>query len=228
MPLSFHESLQQTEARIREACRRSGRAREGVRVIAVTKYIGIDETRQLIALGLTDLGENRWQQAKPKWEAIGGQAVWHFIGHLQTNKVKDVIGRFDCLHSLDRLPLLEAVQKRAAALDITVKAFIQLNVSGEASKHGLAPEELFAFAERAATCPNVKIEGLMTMAPHEADPENTRPVFRRLRELRDELNERAILPEPALHLSMGMSNDFEVAVEEGATWLRLGSVLLRR
>lgn len=226
--MSFHESVQQTEARILEACRRSGRRREEVRVIAVTKYIEADGVRELLGLGLNHVGENRWQQARPKWEAIGGQAVWHFIGHLQTNKVKDVIGRFTYLHSLDRPSLLEAVQKHAARLDIEVPVFIQLNVSGEESKFGLAPDELPAFAEQVARAPNIKVEGLMTMAPHESDPENTRPVFRRLRELRDELNERAILPYPVRHLSMGMSNDFEIAIEEGATWLRLGSVLLGR
>lgn len=226
--MSFLESLQQTEARIREACRRSGRPREDVRVVAVTKYIGADDMRELLSLGLTHFGENRWQQARDKWEAIGGQAVWHFIGHLQTNKVKDVIGRFTYLHSLDRPSLLEAVQKRAALLNLRVPVFIQLNVSGEATKSGLAPDQLFAFAEQVAASPNVKVEGLMTMAPHVADPEDARPVFRRLRELRDELNERAILPEPVRHLSMGMSNDFEIAIEEGATWLRLGSVLLGR
>lgn len=226
--MSFRESVERTEARIREACRRCGRPREDVRLIAVTKYIGAGEMRELLDLGLRHFGENRWQQARPKWEAIGDEAVWHFIGHLQTNKVKDVIGRFTYLHSLDRLPLLEAVQKRAALLGIRVPVFIQINVSGEATKHGLKPDELPAFAAKAAECPNVRVEGLMTMAPHEADPENTRPVFRRLRELRDELNERAILPEPVRHLSMGMSNDFEIAIEEGATWLRLGSVLLGR
>lgn len=222
------ESVRSTESRILEACRRSGRPREDVRVIAVTKYIGTEEATELLGLGLKDLGENRWQQAKPKWEAIGGQAVWHFIGHLQTNKVKDVIGRFDYLHSLDRPSLLEAVQKRAEQLGIRVPVFIQLNVSGEESKYGLEPDQLPAFARLVSDCPNVKVEGLMTMAPHEADPENTRPVFRRLRELRDELNGLAILPEPINHLSMGMSNDFEIAIEEGATWLRLGSVLLGR
>lgn len=226
--MSLNESIKQTEARIVEACRRSGRSRDDIRVVAVTKYIDVAETRQLIELGLNRLGENRWQQARDKWEAIGDEVEWHFIGHLQTNKVKDVIGRFSVLHSLDRPSLLQAVQKRAAALDIRVPVFIQLNVSGEASKFGLAPEELVAFAGQAADCPNIRVKGLMTMAPHEADPELTRPVFRQLRELRDSLNERAILPEPVQHLSMGMSNDFEVAIEEGATYLRLGSVLLGR
>src|SRR5690606_12630850 len=117
---------------------------------------------------------------------------------------------------------------RAAALDIRVPAFIQLNVSGEASKFGLAPEELVAFAGQAADCPNIRVEGLMTTAPHEADPELTRPVFRQLRELRDSLNERAILPGSGHHMSMGMSNVSEVAIEEGATYIRLASVVLGR
>ncbi len=226
--LQYDAYIQQAEDRIAQACERAGRKRSDIQVIAVTKYIDSAGAGSLLEKGLTHLGENRWQAAKEKWGAIGEQAVWHFIGHLQTNKVKDVIGRFDYLHALDRSSLLQAVQKQASRLDIVVPAFIQLNVSGEDTKYGLAPEDLFTFAEEAAGCPNIRIIGLMTMAPHEADPEQTRPVFRRLRELRDELNERRILPEPAPHLSMGMSNDFEVAIEEGATWLRLGSILLGR
>jgi pyridoxal phosphate enzyme (YggS family) len=226
--LLYDAYIQQVEERITRACERSGRSRADVQVIAVTKYIGVPEAHELVRAGLTHLGENRWQVAKEKWEAIGEQAAWHFIGHLQTNKVKDIVGRFNYIHSLDRTSLLEAVQKRASQLDIIVPAFIQLNVSGEVSKYGLDSDLLFEFAKEAALCPNIRIIGLMAMAPHEEDPEQTRPVFRQLRELRDELNVRQVLPEQVAHLSMGMSNDFEVAIEEGATWLRLGSILLGR
>lgn len=226
--LSYASYLAQVESRIQAACERSGRDRSELQVIAVTKYIEAPEAQQLITLGMHHLGENRWQQARAKWESIGGQAVWHFIGHLQTNKVKDVVGRFSYIHSMDRTSLLEAVQKQAEKLDIQVNVFLQLNVSGEESKYGMPPEQLFAFAKAASVCKNINMTGLMTMAPYETDPERTRPVFRSLRKLRDELNEASILPNPVQHLSMGMSNDFEVAVEEGATWLRLGSVLLGR
>lgn len=226
--LRYERYIAETESRIQSACQRSGRDRGDIQVIAVTKYIEAPDAQQLLDSGLHHLGENRWQQAKDKWEIIGGQAVWHFIGHLQTNKVKDVVGRFSYIHSMDRTSLLEAVQKQAEKLDIQVNVFLQLNVSGEQTKYGLPPEQLFTFAKEASVCKNINVTGLMTMAPYEADPEATRPVFRRLRELRDELNKASILPSPVPHLSMGMSNDFEVAVEEGATWLRLGSVLLGR
>lgn len=223
----YDESVRAAMSRIEAACRRSGRSPGDVAVVGVSKYVGVPEARELLASGIAHLGENRWQNAREKWEAIGEDAVWHFIGHLQTNKVKDVIGRFDYIHSLDRVSLLNEIHKCAAQRALTVNAFVQVNVSGEETKYGLEPEQLFAFAEQAAACrAHVRVVGLMTMAPHDEDPEAARPVFRQLRRLRDELNSRALLPEPVAHLSMGMSGDFETAVEEGATWLRLGSVLL--
>lgn len=226
--MSLEERLASVENRIREACRRSGRSRDEIRLIAVTKYVSLEETRQAIDGGLTHIGENRWQDARAKWEALGSKATWHFIGHLQTNKVKDVVGKFAYIHSLDRWSLAAEIQKKAEAADIEVNCFIQVNVSGEQSKHGLEPGQLLEFARQLRPLDRIRIAGLMTMAPLVSDPEETRPVFRGLRELRDRLNEEAILPYPVTGLSMGMSGDFEVAVEEGATWLRLGSILLGR
>ncbi|MNC25671.1 hypothetical protein D3C75_737680 [compost metagenome] len=214
-------------SRIEEACRRSGRQPEEVTIIVVTKYTSLDVAEAVLAAGLTDIGENRWQDVKPKWEAIGDRAVWHFIGSLQTNKVKDVIGKFPYIHSLDRLSLAEELNRKAAAMGLTpVKCFIQLNVSGEESKHGMAPEGLEEFARQLAELPYIQVVGLMTMAPLEGGPDSARPVFRRLRELRDQLNEKQILPYTVNELSMGMSGDFETAVEEGATYIRLGTVLV--
>lgn len=233
--MSMKDRIEAVEWRIREACARSGRSRGDVGVIAVTKYVSTETALEALNGGYANLGENRWQDAQAKWQAIqetqgtrgdGLAPVWHFIGSLQTNKVKDVIGRFTYIHSLDRLSLAEAVDKRAWQLGIRVPCFIQVNVSGEDTKHGLAPSELFDYARSISKLANLKIEGLMTMAPHEAEPEATRPVFRELRRLRDELNALAVLPESADGLSMGMSNDFEIAVEEGATWLRLGTILV--
>jgi len=197
-----------------------------VNVIAVTKYVTTDTAQAAVNCGLRHVGENRWQDAQPKWDRIGSQAIWHFIGHLQTNKVKDVIGKFAYIHSLDRLSLAKELDKYAAKLDISVECFIQVNVSGEQSKYGLAPEQLDSFASQLAACPRLRVAGLMTMAPHESEAEAIRPVFRGLRELRDELNRAGTLGYAIRHLSMGMSNDFEVAIEEGATWLRLGTVLV--
>lgn len=224
--MSLQERIAAVEDRIREACKRSGRSRDEIGLIAVTKYVSLETTRQILDNGLNDIGENRWQDVRDKWEALGDRGTWHFIGHLQSNKAKDVVGKFAYIHSLDRMSLAKAIQKRAQAMDLTVNCFIQLNVSGEETKYGLAPEELTDFAHKIRSLDRIRIVGLMTMAPYESDPEDTRPVFRKLRELRDQLNEEAILSYPVTELSMGMSNDFEVAIEEGATWIRLGSVLV--
>lgn len=224
--LNLQQRIENVEERIVAACARSGRLRETVNIAAVTKYVSLKTTQEVIEQGLLHIGENRWQDAQPKWEAIGQLATWHFLGHLQTNKVKDVIGKFEYLHSLDRMSLAQELDRKAQQLDITVKCFIQVNVSGEESKYGLSPEQLFSFAEQIRGLTHLKIVGLMTMAPYELVAEETRPVFKGLRELRDELNSRSILNEPIRELSMGMSNDYEVAIEEGATWIRLGSILV--
>lgn len=237
--MTLLQRIEHVERRLAEACARSGRSRSEIELIAVTKYVGVEQTQQVLGAGIVHLGENRWQDASEKWNAItetnwdgsmdhspAGQAVWHFIGSLQTNKVKDVVGKFTYIHSLDRLSLAQAIEKRAEQLDIVVPCFIQVNVSGEESKHGLQPEELGSFVKELAVYSHIKPVGLMTMAALDSDGEQSRPVFRGLRQLRDELNKSAILPEPITGLSMGMSGDFEVAVEEGATWLRLGTVLV--
>ncbi|MDN4070195.1 YggS family pyridoxal phosphate-dependent enzyme [Paenibacillus sp. FSL R5-0407] len=224
--MSLKERIQHVEERIRAACDRSGRNPGEVTVIAVTKYVTTEMTRSVLESGITHLGENRPGVAVPKWEALGGQGVWHFIGHLQSRKVKDVVGKFQYIHSLDRLSLAQELDKRAAAAGATVNVFLQVNVSGETSKQGITPGEAEAFLREAEQYPHIRIIGLMTMAPEEEDPERTRPVFRRLRELRDELNAKGVTKEPITELSMGMSGDFEVAIEEGATWVRLGTLLV--
>lgn len=226
LPLSLKERISQVEQQVSEACRRSGRNRDEVNVIAVTKYVSVDMTAAVLDQGIRHIGENRWQTAEEKWRALGERGIWHFIGHLQTNKVKDVVGRFQYVHSLDRLSLANELEKKAAALDVQVSAFMQVNISGEATKYGLQPEQAASFLKEINRLKHVKVIGLMTMAPFESTAEDTRPVFRGLRQLRDELNLQAITPEPITELSMGMSNDFEVAIEEGATWVRLGSILV--
>jgi pyridoxal phosphate enzyme (YggS family) len=224
--LTLQDRIELVERRIAAAAERSGRQRKEINVIAVTKYVSLEAARQVLEHGIAHIGENRWQDAKPKWEAFGHLGTWHFIGHLQTNKVKDVLGKFAYIHSLDRLPLAQEIEKKAAALGITADCFIQVNVSGEQTKYGLAPEQLLPFAEQVSKLKHIHIAGLMTMAPYEMEAEATRPVFRGLRQLRDELNRSGILDYELSHLSMGMSNDFEVAIEEGATWVRLGSILV--
>lgn len=224
--MDLQNRIDQVQERINAACLRSGRNSDDVQLIVVTKYVGVQETKAVFDHGITHIGENRWQNAKDKWEQLHDHGTWHFIGHLQTNKVKDIIGKFTYIHSLDRISLADELEKKAAALGITQQCFIQLNVSGEDSKYGLAPEQLFDFVRHIRNLPHLHIVGLMTMAPLEAEPEATRPVFRELRRLRDELNEAGIIDYEVPHLSMGMSGDFEVAIEEGATWIRVGSAIL--
>ncbi|HEY0829219.1 MAG TPA: YggS family pyridoxal phosphate-dependent enzyme [Bacilli bacterium] len=224
--MNLQDRKQLIEDSIRKACLRSGRARQDVEVIAVTKYVNLGITEQVLEQGWLHIGENRWQDAQEKWEKLGSRGTWHFIGHLQSNKVKDVIGKFQYIHSLDRISLVREIERQAELRQMEAYCFIQVNVSGELSKFGLSAEQFFPFVEALKAFPHIRIAGLMTMAPHEKKPEETRPVFRGLRLLRDQLNERNILGYEVPHLSMGMSNDYEVAIEEGSTWIRLGSILV--
>lgn len=223
--VDIQERNAQVEHRVIQACERSGRNRDEVKIIAVTKYVSLEKTERLMQSGHLHIGENRWQDAKEKWTALGSQGTWHFIGHLQSNKVKDVLGKFSYIHSLDRMSLVKEIEKRAAAIQMEVQCFIQVNVSGEESKYGLSPDKLFSFANELKAFKHIRIVGLMTMAPYDADEKEVRPIFRGLRQLRDELNQQAIFDYEIEGLSMGMSDDFEIAIEEGATWIRLGSVL---
>lgn len=224
--LTLEERIHEVNNRIEAACIRSGRAREDVNVIAVTKYVSAEMTQRVLDNSLLHVGENRWQNAENKWNMLGNRGIWHFIGHLQTNKVKDVAGKFEYIHSLDRLSLAKELEKVAAARGLEIKTFVQVNISGEDTKYGMVPEQTAAFLKEISNFPHIKVVGLMTMAPLEGNAEDTRHVFRGLRELRDDLNRQVVTREPLTELSMGMSNDFEVAIEEGATWIRLGTVLV--
>ncbi|HOZ46900.1 MAG TPA: YggS family pyridoxal phosphate-dependent enzyme [Candidatus Hydrogenedentes bacterium] len=211
-------NLNTIQERIAIAAQRVGRDPEDVTLVAVTKTVGIDEARDLYELGITHFGENRIEVGQAKVEALQGLPIcWHMIGSLQRRKAREAVALFDCIDAIDRIALAEAVQKRCEEQDRTVKALIEVNVSGEEAKHGFPPEEVAAALDAIARFERIEAEGLMTMAPFVEDPELTRPVFARLREL----GRRLGLPE----LSMGMTNDFEVAVEEGATQVRIGTAL---
>lgn len=226
MQLGLQDRIEHVEQRIEEVCKQSRRKREEIQLVAVTKYVSVAKTAQVLDAGLLHLGENRWQNAEDKWNQLHERGVWHFIGHLQTNKVKDVIGKFEYIHSLDRLSLAKEIQKKASSMDIRVKVLVQVNISGEESKYGLPPEQVDSFFEQISAFSNLEVVGLMTMAPEVDHAEMTRPVFRGLRELRDDINNRGLTKNPLTHLSMGMSGDFEIAIEEGATFVRLGSILV--
>lgn len=208
---------------IEEACRRSGRKMEEITLIAVTKYVTIERNRELMKAGIDHFGENRSDEFLRKYEAIGDEATWHFIGTLQSRKVKDVIDKVDTIHSLDRISLAKQINKRASR---TIDCFVQVNVSGEETKHGLQVDEVESFVDEMANYEKIRVVGLMTMAPHVDDEDVIRDVFRKLAGLRDTIRDKKLSHAPCEYLSMGMSNDFEIAVEEGATHLRIGTKLV--
>jgi pyridoxal phosphate enzyme (YggS family) len=220
------ENLGRVREAIRRAAARAGRRTEEIQLVAVTKGVPVAVIRELVAAGQTALGENRAQELLAKQPQVPG-VEWHFVGSLQTNKVRAVIGKIVLLHSLDRLGLALELDRRAQQQGIVVPVLIQVNVSGEASKHGVPPEEVGPFARRVASLPGLAVRGLMTIAPLVRDPEEVRPVFRRLRELARRLQEEVAGVEMK-YLSMGMSNDFEVAVEEGSTLVRVGTAIFGR
>lgn len=221
------ERLEQIEKRIQAACERSNRKREEVKIIAVTKYVEADTIADLLAVGVENIGENRLQDALPKYEKYGDKGIWHFIGHLQTNKAKEVVGRFAYVHSLDRVSLAQELNKRGEMQNQVVSCFLQINISGEETKFGLSPDDVLAFLQETSNMKHIKIVGLMTMAPVVDNQEEARYVFRGLAEWKDRINEWGFPHAAVTELSMGMSSDFEVAIEEGATYIRLGSVLVK-
>lgn len=219
------KNVEKVSQRIRAAAERSGRDPASVTLIAVSKTRTLAEIEAVLAAGITQLGENRVQELSEKWEPLQGRATWHLIGSLQTNKVKQALQMADLIHSLDRESLLLELARQAERNGVPCKALLQVNVSGEASKHGLAPADLPAFLQKASQTRWVQVHGLMTMAPLASDPEEARPHFRRLRQLAQEAEGLALPNVRMEHLSMGMSGDFEVAIEEGATLVRVGTAL---
>ncbi len=211
--------------RVAEAARRAGRTPDSVTIIAVSKTRTVDEIREVLAAGLIHLGENRVQELKEKWPAIGGSATWHLIGSLQTNKAKLAVEMASLIHSLDRDSLAEELARQAERRGQPCNVLVEVNVSGEESKHGITPTELPAFLRRISERGYLQVQGLMTMAPLSENPEDARPHFRRLRELAHEVQQLRLPNIDMQHLSMGMSGDFEVAVEEGATLVRVGTAI---
>lgn len=221
------QRLMKIEQRIQAACERANRKREEVKIVAVTKYVDAKTIGDLLEIGIEHIGENRLQDALPKYQQYGDKGTWHFIGHLQTNKAKEVVGRFSYVHSLDRLSLAQELNKRAEAINQVVTCFLQVNISGEKTKFGLSPDDVLAFLRETSNMKHIKIAGLMTMAPVVENQEDARFVFRGLAEWKNRINEWDFPHAHIVDLSMGMSNDFEVAIEEGATYIRLGSVLVK-
>ena len=216
-------NLESITGRINEAAKRTGRDPNRVNVVAVTKYVSVERAKEALGAGITHFGESRDEGLLKKIEALGSMPSWHFIGTLQSRKVKDVLPYVDYIHSLDRRSLAKEIQKRA---DREVNCFVQVNVAGEESKHGLTPDDTIPFIESLSEYPNIKVVGLMAMAPHIDDTKEIREVFKTLRELGERVQRLSLHYAPCKELSMGMSNDFEIAVEEGATFVRIGSSLV--
>ena len=216
------ENLLRVTQRIEKAARRVGRDLAEIKLVAVSKTVDAARIREAIEAGASILGENYVQEAQKKIEEIGKPVSWHFIGHLQTNKAKYAVRLFDVIHSLDNLPLAEELDRRAGQASHTLKVMIEVNISGEATKFGTDEEKVLNLSRKILDLPHLSLEGLMTMPPYFDSPEMSRPYYVRLRELKERIIREKI---PMKELSMGMSNDFDIAIEEGATYVRVGTAI---
>ena len=221
----LRQRLDSVESRIRAACDRANRPRADVTLVAVTKTVGSATAALLPALGQLELGESRPQELWSKAAALPGAVRWHMIGNLQRNKVERTLPLVQLIHSVDSPRLLEALEAEAQQQQRTLDVLLEVNASREASKHGFTAAEVAPLAPVINALKAVRVRGLMTMAAPADDPEQCRPTFAELRRLRDRLRAELAPPHDLVHLSMGMSDDFEIAIEEGATLIRLGSVL---
>lgn len=223
--VDIRENIAAVRKRIAEAASRSGRNPEGITLVAVTKTVETHRIREGIAAGLTVFGENRVQEAEGKVCEIGHGVRWHMIGHLQTNKAKRAVELFDLIQSVDSLHLAREIEKRAAAVGRRIPVLLQVDLAGEETKFGFTPDELIRDLEEVAGCSHIEVSGLMTIPPLSPDPEESRPYFRQLAQIRETISAQCTGDVRMDILSMGMSQDYEVAVEEGATMVRIGTAL---
>jgi PLP dependent protein len=224
--MSIENNIKQIQAQVKLAAAKVGRDPVAIQIIAVTKYTGVDQMNEAIRAGITDIAENRVQDAVAKFPLLTGTVTRHLIGTLQTNKVKTALLEFDLIHSVDRIELVVALAKEAAKLQRQVKFLIQLNISGEVTKHGLDPALLPLLLNKISHFDNLIPAGLMTIAPLVDEPEQIRSIFRRLKTLFDE--SANVCGPNWRYLSMGMSQDYQIAVEEGANLLRIGTAIFKQ
>lgn len=217
------ENLEAVEKNITEACKRAGRDRDSVTLIAVSKTKPVSMLKEAYDLGCRDFGENKVQELMDKYEELPKDIRWHMIGHLQTNKVKYIVGKTTLIHSVDSLHLAEAVSKEAMKKDVTVDILVEVNVAGEESKFGTTTEEAVALVEKIAALPNISIKGLMTIAPYVENSEENRQYFDALKQLAVDITKKNIDNVSMNALSMGMTGDYMTAIEEGATYVRVGT-----
>ena len=221
--MTVQENLAYVEQEVEKACQRVNRFLDEITLVAVTKTVGIEKTNEVLQAGLVHLGENRNEGFLQKYEHFGNKATWHFIGSLQTRKVKEIIHEIDYLHSLDRLSLAKEIQKRATK---PIRCFVQVKTSAEESKQGLDVDEIIDFIYNLQQFDKIEVVGLMTMAPYTDDEMQIRSCFQRLRKLQKQVQDLNLSYAPCMELSMGMSNDYTIAIEEGATFIRLGTILV--
>lgn len=221
--INIAKNLASIQERIKKAATACGRNPEEVRLVAVSKTIPAETVKKAMDAGVSILGENYVQEARKKIEILGKDVPWHFIGHLQSNKAKYAVDLFDMIHSIDSSHLAERLNREAQKKDRIMPVLIQVNISGEDTKHGIDSRKILKLIKDISTFQNLNIQGLMTMPPWSSDPEDSRPYFSSLRKLRDELESRGLENVNLKELSMGMSADFEVAIEEGATLIRIGT-----
>ena len=216
------ENIDEVNKKIEEACKRSGRKREDVLLLAVSKTIGVDTIKLAVDYGCTELGENRVQEVMEKYDLLPGVS-WHLIGHLQTNKVKYIIDKVKMIHSVESFKLAEEISKKAQKAGIVMDILVEVNVAEEESKFGITCENCEDFIREIAVLPNIRVRGLMTVAPYVENPEDNRKYFRQLKKLLVDINDKHIDNVNMDTLSMGMTGDYEVAIEEGATIVRVGT-----
>ncbi len=217
-------NLTSVRQRIAQACTRSGRDPSAITLVCVTKGVQIEAIRQALAAGVGDLGENRVQEAREKHQALE-PVRWHMLGHLQRNKAGLAVDLFDVIHSMDSAAVIEEMERQAGKRAKTIEAFLQVNVAGEAAKHGCRPEDVPTLATAMQRATHLRLVGLMMIAPFTDNPEAARPHFQCVRQLRDDLRVAGVLEPGACRLSMGMTQDFEVAIEEGADLVRIGTAI---
>lgn len=222
---SVRDNIALVREEIARAAAKAGRSPAEIRLLAVTKTVDDDRIREAIAAGVDLVGENYVQEARRKIDLLGRSLPWHFIGHLQTNKAKYAVRLFDLIHSVDRVELARELDRRAAAAGVTLGILVEVNVSGEATKSGVPATQAIALVRALAELPGLSVRGLMTMPPWFDDPEEARPHFAALRRLAEEIRRERIEGVRMEELSMGMTNDYRVAVEEGATIVRIGRAL---
>jgi len=215
-------NLEIINKKIKDAALKANRNPQEIKLVAVTKTATIKQIKDVINAGVTIIGENKVQEAKEKYQIMTADIEWHLVGHLQTNKVKYAIKIFDLIHSLDSIKLAKEIDRRSQQFGMMTNVLVEVNVSGEVSKYGIKPEELEPFLKEISKFPRISIRGLMTIAPITEDKEEVRPYFRKLKELSEKIKGKNMKNVRMEYLSMGMTEDFEVAIEEGANLVRIG------